>query len=133
MAAGSNTIRAGQAAAAELLVGTAPSAIAAISDVLALGALRTVRAATGRPLAVTGFDDVPDAATAGLTTMRQPTLEKGRLMGRMLLDPAFTQRRVQLPARLVVRDSTQRAAPSVTQAPGLRSETMVRATDRPQE
>ena len=106
VAAGTNTIDAGRAAAAQLLIGQAPSAIAAISDALALGALQ-VRPATGQAVAVTGFDDVPAAAAAGLTTIRQPTLEKGRLMGRMLLDPTLAHRRVLLPTELIVRDSTQ--------------------------
>ena len=32
--------------------------------------------------------------------------EKGRLLGRMLLDPDYTERRVVLPTELVVRSST---------------------------
>jgi DNA-binding LacI/PurR family transcriptional regulator len=107
VAAGSNTTDAGRAAAAQLLIGQAPSAIAAISDALALGALQAIRLASGQTVAVTGFDDVPAADAAGLTTIRQPTLEKGRLMGRMLLDPMLADRRVLLPTELIVRNSTQ--------------------------
>ena len=60
----------------------------------------------GREVSLTGFDDIPAAEAAGLTTVRQPIAEKGRLLGRMLLDPEFTQRRVVLDTDLVVRTST---------------------------
>ena len=87
-----------------------PTAIVCTSDVLALGALealahRGVPAGTGG-ISVVGFDDIAAAGPAGLTTVRQPIRQKGRLMGRMLLDPTFTQRRVVLPTQLVVRTST---------------------------
>jgi DNA-binding LacI/PurR family transcriptional regulator len=86
-----------------------PTAIAAVSDVMALGAIAAARQRgleVGRDLSVTGFDDVPAAAAAGLTTIRQPIAEKGRLLGRMLLDPEFDQRRIVLDTELVVRSST---------------------------
>ena len=60
----------------------------------------------GRDISVTGFDDLPAAQAAGLTTVRQPIREKGRLMGRMLLDPSLTERRIVLPTELVARSST---------------------------
>ena len=60
----------------------------------------------GHDLSVTGFDDVPLAASAGLTTVRQPIRDKGRWMARMLLDPDGTPTRVLLPTELVVRAST---------------------------
>jgi DNA-binding LacI/PurR family transcriptional regulator len=101
-----NSIEAGRAATARLLADSPPSAIAAISDALALGALQAARTPGAPAVAVTGFDDVSAAAAAELTTVRQPTLEKGRLMGRMLLDPEFAQRRVLLPTELVIRRST---------------------------
>ena len=46
------------------------------------------------------------AEGAGLTTVRQPIRDKGRLLGRMLLDPSYTEERVVLPTELVVRSST---------------------------
>jgi DNA-binding LacI/PurR family transcriptional regulator len=109
--AGPNGTESGRAAT-ELILGQRkrPSAIVAISDVLALGALAAlgehgvVVGAGG--VSVTGFDDVPAAAAANLTSVRQPVRDKGRLMGRMLLDPSFTDERVQLPTELVVRSST---------------------------
>ena len=39
-----------------------------------------------RDLSVVGFDDAPPAAPRGLTTVRQPLVEKGRVAGRMLLE-----------------------------------------------
>jgi DNA-binding LacI/PurR family transcriptional regulator len=107
---GANSIESGSAAARALLDGDVPpSAILAISDALALGVLevlRNRRLEPGRDVSVTGFDDVPAAAAAGLTTVRQPIREKGRLMGRMLLDPTFTQSRVVLSTDLVERATT---------------------------
>jgi DNA-binding LacI/PurR family transcriptional regulator len=86
-----------------------PTAVAADSDVLAAGVLDVAIGrglAPGRDVSVTGFDDAPFAETAGLTTIRQPVRDKGRLMGRMLLDPTFTEREVVLPTELIVRSST---------------------------
>jgi len=107
---GRNAAESGRVAAALALDAPGrPSAIAADSDVLAAGVLDAARARglePGRDLAVTGFDDAPLAPPAGLTTIRQPIADKGRLMGRMLLDPSFTERRVVLPTTLVVRSST---------------------------
>ena len=59
-------------------------------------------------VSVTGFDDIPEAAGAGLTTMRQPSVERGRIAGEMLLDPpADPQARHRvLPTTLVVRATT---------------------------
>jgi DNA-binding LacI/PurR family transcriptional regulator len=108
--AGHNSREAGERAAAWLLDRRdRPTAIAAISDVMALGAISAAQQrglVIGRDLSVTGFDDVPAAAAAGLTTIRQPIAEKGRLKGRKLLDPDFTERRVVLDTELVVRSST---------------------------
>jgi DNA-binding LacI/PurR family transcriptional regulator len=56
-------------------------------------------------ISVTGFDDVPAAAPAGLTTIRQPLQEKGREAGRLLIEHG-TEREVILPIELVARDST---------------------------
>jgi DNA-binding LacI/PurR family transcriptional regulator len=107
---GSNAPESGRVAA-ELALDGRPSAIAADSDVLASGVLDAVRArglTPGRDVSVTGFDDAPLALPAGLTTVRQPVRERGRLMGRMLLDPSFTEHRVVMPTELVVRSSTGR-------------------------
>ncbi|GAB7051802.1 LacI family DNA-binding transcriptional regulator [Catenuloplanes indicus JCM 9534] len=88
-----------------------PTAVIAFSDVLALGALDALEARglrAGRDVSVIGFDDIPQAAEAGLTTVRQPAKEKGRIAGELLLDPPASAegRRVALPTELIVRAST---------------------------
>ncbi|TDD59803.1 LacI family DNA-binding transcriptional regulator [Kribbella antibiotica] len=86
-----------------------PTAIVGLSDVQALGAMEAMRVrglVPGRDLTVTGFDDIPAAEQAGLTTIHQPIGEKGRVLGRLLLDPATTERQVLLPTELVVRASS---------------------------
>ena len=86
-----------------------PTAVIAISDVLALGFLDAMRdrgLEPGRDISVAGFDDISGADTAGLTTVRQPIEEKGRLVGELLLDPDHDQRQMLLPIELVVRAST---------------------------
>jgi DNA-binding LacI/PurR family transcriptional regulator len=87
------------------------TAILATTDVVALGvldalAVRGLR--PGRDVSVTGFDDIPEAAIAGLTTVHQPSAERGRLAGELLLDPPVEpeRRQVILPTALVVRAST---------------------------
>ena len=87
------------------------TAVITYSDVLALGVLDALAVRGLRPghdVSVAGFDDIPEAATAGLTTMRQPAVEKGALVGELLLDPPDdpAARRVLLPTELVVRSST---------------------------
>jgi DNA-binding LacI/PurR family transcriptional regulator len=87
------------------------TAILAGSDVLALGVLDALEARglrPGRDVSVTGFDDIPEAAAVGLTTIRQPSVERGRIAGALLLDPPDdpAQRRRVLPTELVVRSST---------------------------
>ena len=107
---GHNAIESGMAAA-ELVLDRQerPTAIVSVSDVMAFGVLDAMRQRAiqpGREISVTGFDDLPAAEAAGLTTVRQPIRDKGRLLGRMLLDPTFTEERVVLPTELVVRSST---------------------------
>jgi DNA-binding LacI/PurR family transcriptional regulator/arylamine N-acetyltransferase len=115
---GRNSAAAGRAAAELVLAGTdGPTAIAADSDVLALAVLAVLRErglVPGADVSVTGFDGLPDALAAGLTTVRQPVREKGRAMARMLLDPDVTERRVVLPTELVPGATTgaARRAPS---------------------
>ncbi|MGC5022585.1 LacI family DNA-binding transcriptional regulator [Micromonospora sp. DT47] len=104
-----NSRAAGAAAVADLFTGDdPPTAVLACSDLLALGVLDALgeRAAT---VSVTGFDDVADAAAAGLTTVRQPAEEKGRIAAALLLDPPADAAagHVLLPTELVVRTSTR--------------------------
>ncbi|MEV0610200.1 LacI family DNA-binding transcriptional regulator [Polymorphospora rubra] len=88
-----------------------PTAILAMSDLLALGALDALAARglrAGTDVSVVGFDDIPEAADAQLSTVRQPSIEKGRIAGGLLLDPPADPhgRRIVLPTELVVRAST---------------------------
>jgi DNA-binding LacI/PurR family transcriptional regulator len=87
-----------------------PTAIIALSDLLAIGVLE---AAAERgievpgELSVAGFDDVPEAATSTppLTTVRQPHRSKGSEAVRLLLEGPAAES-VVLPIELVVRAST---------------------------
>jgi DNA-binding LacI/PurR family transcriptional regulator len=88
-----------------------PTAVLAMSDEIAIGVMEGARASgldvPGR-LSVVGFDDVPAATPRGLTTIRQPLVDKGRAAGRMLLESIAggTPADVTLPTELVVRTST---------------------------
>jgi DNA-binding LacI/PurR family transcriptional regulator len=87
-----------------------PTAVLCFSDALALGALQAageLGLAVPDDVTVTGFDDVPAAAGAGLTTVRQPTPEKGRRAVALLDEAGTGERRVvELPTRLIVRTSS---------------------------
>ena len=95
-----------------------PTAILAMSDILAIGALEAAAeegVAVPEELSVVGFDDSPVAlhATPPLTTVAQPHEEKGRLAAQWLMEevergqrPADGRRRAILPTELVVREST---------------------------
>ena len=94
--------------AALLALTPRPTALLCASDQIALGALEAIAAAgldVPGDVSVVGYDDVPAAARAGLTTVRQPLLEKGREAGRLLLEHG-TEREVILPVELVVRGMT---------------------------
>lgn len=105
-----NTREAGRSAAAHVLdAQDRPTAIVALSDGLALGVWEAAQArglTPGRELSITGFDDIPDANFFGLTTVHQPIAEKGRIAGRMAMDPTYPERQVVLPIELIVRSST---------------------------
>lgn len=66
-----------------------PTAVFFLSDEMAFGALHALREAglqPGRDMSVVGFDDHPVAESIGLTTVRQPVREIGRLGARLMLD-----------------------------------------------
>jgi LacI family transcriptional regulator len=79
-----------EAALGLLSVPEPPTAIVALNDLLAIGALRAAKELSidvPGALSIVGFDDI-DASrrvSPGLTTLRQPTLEIGRLLIRQLL------------------------------------------------
>jgi DNA-binding LacI/PurR family transcriptional regulator len=106
-------------AALELLrSNTPPTAILAMSDVLAIGVLQaTAELGITVPdeLSLVGFDDSPAAALASppLTTVAQPHEEKGRLAAEWLIEAIESgtvsrerHRRAILPTQLVIRETT---------------------------
>ena len=97
-----------RAARALLALRPRPTVLLCTTDVLAFGALAAARDLgldVPGDVSVTGFDDVPAAAPAGLTTVRQPLQEKGRQAARLLIEPD-TEREVVLPLALVARGTT---------------------------
>ncbi|GAA0510926.1 LacI family transcriptional regulator [Saccharopolyspora subtropica] len=102
-----HTTASGASAAAQLLeMDPDITAIVCTSDILALGALSEARNRGLRVpehLTITGFDGIPDAERAGLTTVRQPWLEKGRAAGRLLLENSEPgrPRHIQLETQLI--------------------------------
>lgn len=91
-----------------------PDAIVAANDTMAIAAIREIqRAGLSVPddIAVTGFDDIPDAAQTDppLTTVRQPIRRLGSTAANSLMDLVADAgkrvREVILPTELVVRDS----------------------------
>ena len=91
-----------------------PTAIFAMNDVMAFGALRAIRERGGRvpeDVAVVGFDDVRLAAFSDppLTTINEPDIEQGRRAAEMLLTLIHgavpETRHVALATQLIVRQS----------------------------
>ena len=109
------TFEDGRAAVAELLAGPErPDGIFAVSDTLAIGAMRGVRDAglsVPHDVAVVGFDNVPLASMVDpqLTTVEQPMKALGEAAAQMLLkhlrEPDAVLGGILLPHRLVVRES----------------------------
>ena len=91
-----------------------PTAMLCYNDMVAFGAMLGLEARglrAGRDIAVTGFDDVTEAAmsrpalTTVSTSARQIGQEAARLLLRRIADPQGAPERVILPARLVIRES----------------------------
>jgi DNA-binding LacI/PurR family transcriptional regulator len=101
----------GRRAAAQLLDrADRPTALLALYDVLAFGALDAAAergVSVPGELSLAGFDDVPEAALSSppLTTVRQPHARKGSEAVRLLLE-ADGADPVVLPTELIVRAST---------------------------
>jgi LacI family transcriptional regulator len=99
-----------------LLAGTLPpTAIVAVSDMVAIAAMQAIRdfgLEPGRDVAVTGYDDLPIASLAypPLTTIRQDRERLGEVAVSLLLElienPGGPAPEVVLPVTLVVRAST---------------------------
>lgn len=86
-----------------------PTALLALSDELAFGALRAAEElgiAVPGELSLVGFDDTPPAALTRLTTIHQPHGDKGKAAAEWLLDPDDQPASQVLPVELVIRAST---------------------------
>jgi DNA-binding LacI/PurR family transcriptional regulator len=107
-----STRAAGADAAARLLASTPrPTALLAMSDMLAFGAIEQARAQGLRvpeDLSVVGFDDIPLAREfrPPLTTVRQPLVDKGRIAAELLFGRRAAEGPIVLPAELVLRATT---------------------------
>jgi len=89
-----------------------PTAIFVASDHQAVGVLKAARErglVVPRDVAVLGFDDLDIANYIGLTTIRQPLEESGRVAVELLLarlaDPSRPAQRVRFPLTLVARET----------------------------
>lgn len=122
-APGSFTAAGGEEAMSQLLARPdPPTAVFAMSDEMAFGALAALRRHGLRPgtdLSVIGYDDHDLAATYDLTTVHQPVVELGHIAASVLrrqvvgaadggdgAEPARPGEDVVLPVRLVARGST---------------------------
>ncbi len=93
-----------------------PTAVFSCGDMLALGVLEGARRRGLRvpeDLSVVGFDDISFAGDFGITTVRQPGMDKGKFAARALIDliegrPAKAAPKLEI--ELVVRNSTSQPA-----------------------
>lgn len=92
-----------------------PTALLAINDLLAIGALRAIRDANldvPRDISLLGYDDVPFAnyLIPRLSTASKDGERLGREAFKLLLarlqDPGRPLQKIRLPARLILREST---------------------------
>jgi len=92
-----------------------PTAVVTCNDLMAIGAISAAQKqgmVIGRDLAITGFDDIPQAEHShpSLTTVRQPIYDIGRQICEMLihliLGEDIAERHVLLQPELIVRDSS---------------------------
>jgi DNA-binding LacI/PurR family transcriptional regulator len=113
---GDFTMESGARAAAQLMTcEPAPTAIFALNDRMAIGAMQYVQAQGLRvpqDVSIVGFDDVPISKMCNpkLTTIHQPAQEMGKQAARLLFDliedQSMLPQSVVLPTELIVRDST---------------------------
>lgn len=98
-----------------------PTALLAVNDLMAIGAIMACRKRGIRvpeQMSIVGFDDIPFAAltTPPLTTVAQPTYELGYKAAELLLrrfqQPNLPPQQVTLQCKLVIRQTT---APPVAQ------------------
>ncbi len=114
-----------------------PTAIMLANDILALGALQAAQEIGLKvpgDVSITGFDDIPFARHAypPLTTVRQPSFEKGVAAAHMLiqlLEQKAPPASYDLPVELVVRGSTG-AVPAADGKPSRSNPTGFTTDDR---
>jgi DNA-binding LacI/PurR family transcriptional regulator len=99
----------------ELPVQQRPTAVVALSDAMAIGAMRAAQERglrVGKDFAVTGFDDAPmvQYLTPALTTVRQPIREVGQqvisILVSLLADERPAENQIVLQPQLIVRESS---------------------------
>ncbi len=115
MTYGDYTRHSGEAATRQLMALDAPpTAIFALNDRMALGAIRQLgqmRLRVPHDVAVIGFDDISTAAdfNPALTTVRQPSRTIGEmaadLLFKLINDEPVSLREIVLPAELIIRQS----------------------------
>ncbi len=100
-------------AAEKLKESELPIAIFSATDLQAIGVLKAAQQAGLRvpeDVAILGFDDLDIAEYMGLSTIRQPLDESGRVAAELLfsrlLDPNRPVQHIRLPLTLVERDTT---------------------------
>ncbi len=107
-----NSIESGASGAAEVLaLDPGITALIATSDILAFGIMQELERRHQRvpqDVAVTGFDGIREAEIRGLTTVSQPFLDKGKEVGKLLLEPNRRpqSRTVTLPTKFVTGTTT---------------------------
>jgi DNA-binding LacI/PurR family transcriptional regulator len=110
--------------------GLRPTAVLAMSDAMAIGAIRAMREAglaVPRDVSVVGFDDleIAELVEPMLTTIHQPVRRKGEAAARVLiaaieLGDAFRPEQLVMETRLIVRASS---GPAPRRAAGARNTT----------
>jgi LacI family transcriptional regulator len=111
-----NLLEDGYRAAEQLLdLQPTPTAVIAINDLLAFGALLAIRRRglyVPQDISIAGFDDLPMSRllVPSLTTGRSDGVEIGRQCVRLIIDrlnnPDLPPQQVMMPTRLIVREST---------------------------
>jgi LacI family transcriptional regulator, repressor for deo operon, udp, cdd, tsx, nupC, and nupG len=97
-----------------LSIPSPPTAVFALSDEMAIGAMKTIREMNLKipeDVSVIGFDDHEIAAYVGLTTVKQPVTELGEKAASLLLEHIDNknkdgQPQIKMKNRLVVRSTT---------------------------
>jgi len=93
-----------------------PTAVFIGADMIAIGAMHAIKDAGLKipdEISLVGFDDIPQAEyiDPALTTVRQPSYEKGKKAARLLIDKLEGKKKsiksVLLETKLIVRDSTK--------------------------